>query len=633
MNKKETSSGVQKAEALADNGNNAKKSVKKSAPAKQVKHTTVKTEKKEPVKQVKKEKDVKKKKPVKSERAIKRQQRKELRAQKKLEAAKIRAEKKQKRLEKKLEAKQKRLDRIAAMKQARAERREKRKERRDMLKHESKEARRERIAEERKAKREARVAKKQAALEERKAKREHRLKVRAEKRAEKNDKRHAPGFGGWLAAVITLGVTTLALGTMTTYGWINMNGMQAEIASTHTESVYELNSIVDNLDANLSKARVANSQSEQVRLLSEIAIESEMAETVLERLPVETQFTQNATSFVNKMGDSAQGMLRQVSGGKKLSDSQIASLEYMYKANAQLKKTINELVSEAGTGDVLAAMRGKTDGLFYVSFGELENNPVEVPKEINDGPFAENVKKASSKNLKGLKEITASEAENLAKKYFKDYNVTEANCTGEATAEQLTVYNLSLKTNDGEMYAQISKQGGKVVEFNSYKDCSDKNFSVERCIDIAEDFLESLGYDDMKAVWTSENGTTCNLNFVYEDDDVIYYSDMVKVKVCEERGIVTGAEALSYVLNHTDRHIDDDDATLTKSEAKAKLHKGFDVKGARLAVIPVEGTEVLCYEFNGEYEGGEYYIYIDATTGNEVQVLTVIGTAQGRALM
>lgn len=633
MNKKETSSGVQKAEALADNGNNAKKSVKKSAPAKQVKHTTVKTEKKEPVKQVKKEKDVKKKKPVKSERAIKRQQRKELRAQKKLEAAKIRAEKKQKRLEKKLEAKQKRLDRIAAMKQARAERREKRKERRDMLKHESKEARRERIAEERKAKREARVAKKQAALEERKAKREHRLKVRAEKRAEKNDKRHAPGFGGWLAAVITLGVTTLALGTMTTYGWINMNGMQAEIASTHTESVYELNSIVDNLDANLSKARVANSQSEQVRLLSEIAIESEMAETVLERLPVETQFTQNATSFVNKMGDSAQGMLRQVSGGKKLSDSQIASLEYMYKANAQLKKTINELVSEAGTGDVLAAMRGKTDGLFYVSFGELENNPVEVPKEINDGPFAENVKKASSKNLKGLKEITASEAENLAKKYFKDYNVTEANCTGEATAEQLTVYNLSLKTNDGEMYAQISKQGGKVVEFNSYKDCSDKNFSVERCIDIAEDFLESLGYDDMKAVWTSENGTTCNLNFVYEDDDVIYYSDMVKVKVCEERGIVTGAEALSYVLNHTDRHIDDDDATLTKSEARAKLHKGFDVKGARLAVIPVEGTEVLCYEFNGEYEGSEYYIYIDATTGNEVQVLTVIGTAQGRALM
>ena len=64
MNKKESSSGVQKAEALADNGSTTKKSVKKSAPAKQVKHTTAKTEKKQPVKQVKKDKNAKKKKPV-----------------------------------------------------------------------------------------------------------------------------------------------------------------------------------------------------------------------------------------------------------------------------------------------------------------------------------------------------------------------------------------------------------------------------------------------------------------------------------------------------------------------------------------------------------------------------------------
>ena len=106
---------------------------------------------------------------------------------------------------------------------------------------------------------------------------------------------------------------------------------------------------------------------------------------------------------------------------------------------------------------------------------------------------------------------------------------------------------------------------------------------------------------------------------------------MVKVKVCEERGIVTGAEALSYVMNHVER--DAGEAKISKSEAKAKLHEGFEVKGARLAVIPVEGKEVLCYEFNGKFEGSEYYIYIDAKTGNEVEVFTVIGTAQGRALM
>ncbi len=636
MNKKEISSGAQKAEALADNGkkpaakkNTAVKSTakaKKTAPVKQTKGNAKNGNKVMSIK-----KSAKKKGKNVHKMSEKRRKRLEAREQKKLEAAKIRAEKKQKRLEKRLDAKQKRLDRIAAMKEKRAEAREKRRERRDMLKHETKEARIERKRQARVAKTEARVAKREAAMADRRAKREHRLKVRAEKRAEKNEKRHAPGFGGWLAAVISLGVVTLALGSMLTYGWINMDGMTADMATIHTESMYELNSIVDNLDTNLAKARVANTRNEQVKLLSNVAIESEMAETLLERLPVDTQFTQNVTSFVNKMGDSAQSMLYSVASGKKLTDSQIATIEHMYKTNLQLKQSINELTANCTGKEMLKAMRGKKDNLMLVSFGEMENNVVETPKEIHDGPFAENIKKVSAKNLAGLEEITCAQAEKLAAKYFESYNISDVKCTGEVTAESLTCYNVTMQTKDGEMSAQLSKQGGKVVEFNSYKDCNDKNFSVERCVDIAQDFLKALGFKNMKAVWTSENGTTCNLNFAYEQNGVVIYPDMVKVKVCEERGIVTGMEGLAYVLNHTQRELGS--AKISKSDAKAVLNGGFEAEGSRLCLIPVDGGEVLCYEFYGAYGGNDYYIYVDAATGNEVEVFTVIGTAQGKALM
>lgn len=636
MNKKEISSGAQKAEALADNGkkpaakkNTAVKSTakaKKAAPVRQTKSNAKKDSKVMSIK-----KAAKKKGKHVHKMSEKRRKRLEAREQKKLEAAKIRAEKKQKRLEKRLDAKQKRLDRIAAMKEKRAEAREKRRERRDMLKHETKEARIERKRQARVAKTEARVAKREAAMADRRAKREHRLKVRAEKRAEKNEKRHAPGFGGWLAAVISLGVVTLALGSMLTYGWINMDGMTADMATIHTESMYELNSIVDNLDTNLAKARVANTRNEQVKLLSNVAIESEMAETLLERMPVDTQFTQNVTSFVNKMGDSAQSMLYSVASGKKLTDSQIATIEHMYKTNLQLKQSINELTANCTGKEMLKAMRGKKDNLMITSFGEIENNVVETPKEIHDGPFAENIKKVSAKNLAGLEEITCAQAEKLAAKYFESYKVSDIKCTGEVTAESLTCYNVTMQTKDGEMSAQLSKQGGKVVEFNSYKDCNDKNFSVERCVDIAQDFLKALGFKNMKAVWTSENGTTCNLNFAYEQNGVVIYPDMVKVKVCEERGIVTGMEGLAYVLNHTQRELGS--AKISKSEAKAVLNGGFETEGSRLCLIPVDGGEVLCYEFYGTYGGNDYYIYVDAATGNEVEVFTVIGTAQGKALM
>lgn len=646
MSKKEISSGAQKAEALADNGR--KPAVKKNTAVKTTKtaeKSTAKTKKSAPVKQNKTEtkksenkaKNVKKADKKKNKHRVKqmsekRRQKKEAREQKKLEAAKIRAEKKQKRLEKKLDAKQKRLDRIAAMKEKRAEAREKRRERRDLLKHETKEARIERKRSERNAVIEARVAKREAAMAEKRAKREHRLKVRAEKRAEKSEKRHAPGFGGWLAAVISLGVVTLALGAMLTYGWINMDGMTADMADIHTESLYELNSIVDNLDTNLAKARVANTAGEQVRLLSDVAIESEMAETILVRLPVDSQLTQNMTSFMNKMGDSAQSMLYSVAGGNKLTESQIATIEHMYRTNLELKQTINELTANCNGKEMIKALRGNSNNIMFETFGEIENNVVETPKEIHDGPFAENVKKVSAKNLDGLEDISSSKAEELAKKYFESYDVTDVKCTGEVTAENINCYNLTMQTKDGEMSAQLSKKGGKVVEFNSFKDCSDHNFSVERCIDIAEDFLKDLGFENMKAVWTSENGTTCNLNFAYEQDGVVIYPDMVKVKVCEERGIVTGMEGLAYVLNHTaERTVGT--AKISKSEAKAVLNGGFEIETSRLCLIPVDGGEVLCYEFYGKFDNSDYYIYVDAATGNEVEVFTVIGTAQGRALM
>ncbi len=620
---KKVSSGAEKAEELTRKKSTVKTTKKSAAGNGKKKTESKKPETKKAVKKTAK----------KPEKKLTEKQlaKKKMREEKKLAAAKIKAEKKQKRLEKKLEAKQKRLERVAAIKEKMAERKEKRRERRDMLKHESKEARQKRIASEKKAKIEARNAKRKAAAAERQARREHRLKVRAEKRADRKERQHAPGFGGWLAAVIALGVTTLALGTMMTFGWMSMNGMEAEMATIHTQSVYELNSIVDNLDAGLSKARVSNSSAEQIKLLNEIAIDSEMAEVILERLPVDTQLTQNMTSFVNKMGDSAQSMLNTLARGGKLSKSQIATLAYMYETNQQMKSVINELTASANPKEIMNAWKGKEGNFMAQSFTTLENNTIETPKEINDGPFAENIKKSGAKAIENLEEISCAKAEELAGKYFASYNPTGVRCTGETVASQLECFNVEINTNDGVMFAQLTKKGGRVVMFDSYKECSQNNFSVERCIDIAEDFLSDLGIDDMKAVWTSENGTTCNLNFVYENDGVVFYPDMIKVKVCEERGIVTGIEGLAYCLNHTERTAGE--ATVSKSDAKAKLNSNFEVEGSRLTVLPVAGDEILAYEFFGTYGENDYYIYIDAKTGEEVQVLTVIGTAQGRALL
>ncbi len=635
--KKNISSGAEKAEKLTRKNSPAvendtetkKKTATKSAKSKKT-QTENKTNKKN-AKSAKKDKRIK----AHGKKSAKKMSEKKLaRAkaieEKKLERAKLKAERQQKRLEKKLENQQKKAERKAQIKARKAELKEKRRERKDLLKSETKEAKHERIAEERKAKREAAAAKREAALAEKKAKREHRLKVRAQKQAEKNDKRHAPGFGGWLAAVISLGVTTLALGTVLTFGWFTMNDMQADMAGVHVQSLYELNSVFDNLDADLSRATASSSSKDRVRVLSDIAIESQTAETILERLPFDIEMTEQMASFINKMSDSAKSMLYTVANGGELTASQIKSLEYMYETNGKIKAELNELIANVDGKDLLSAMRGK-GSIVGDGFTTIQNNTFEVPKGIQDGPFADSVKKSNPKALNGQKEITAPDAEQLAKQYFADYNVSDARCTGEAAAEALTLYNVMLTTDDGEMMVQLSKLGGKVVSFDSFKDCTKTNFSVDRCIAIAEDFLASIGYDGLKAVWTSENGTTCNLNFVPVENGAVLYPDLVKVKVCEERGIVTGVEALSYVLNHGERNIGG--ASISKSQAQSNINGNMQISSSRLALIPFDGEEVLCYEFFGSLGNNEYYVYVDAATGEEIEVLTIVGTAQGKSLM
>ena len=541
--------------------------------------------------------------------------------ERKLEAARLRAEREQKRMEKKLEHKQKSEERAAAMKDRQQERREKRLERREQLKNKSAQQRAEDKKQAGLARAEAAKAKCEARLNAKIAKREHDLKVKAEKRKQKKDR--APGFGGWLAAVIALGVSTLALGTMLTFGWINMNGMQADMVSDASHSLYELNAIVDNLDANLAKARIAASSGDRARVLADIAIESEMAESAIERLPVSGDMTRSMTSFINRMGESAQGMLYTISDGGELTSSQKATIEYMYECNAKIKEFLNSITGDFSEKDMLEALKGK--GMIFDGFEGYVDPATEVPKEIYDGPFAENAHSSSAKGLEGAEEITPEKAQELCNEWFKDYGIEESDCTGEAAAEMLTVYNVRMTTKDGDEYfAQVSKQGGRLVMFDSYKACTDNNFSVENCKDIAENFLSAAGYENMVCVWESEDGTTCNLNYVFEEGGAAVYPDMVKIKVCEERGMVTGIEALPYVLNHTQRSIPS--PALTKAQAEAKLGGMLEVESSRLAIIPKEGGEVLAYEFCGTYGGRTYYVYLDADTGREVDVFTVVGS-------
>ncbi len=528
--------------------------------------------------------------------------------------------------EKRLEVKERiAAKRAEAMERAK-ERKAAREARRDMLRNETaiqRIARKEREHDEKMALRRQNAELKHELALKRKEERMERHRMEQSERQHKREHRSrrresSRGVGGWLAAVITLGTASLAMLAVITVGALNLGNLNAGMGATYRSNLYEITELSENLDLNLNKLRVASGENEQRRLLTEILVDSELMEGALERLPMDMMATNNVTSFVNDTASYARQNLTNLARGNAISEEKV---EEMYQTNKVILTELQALRDGMDEKDFEKMVNGAKKGVMQEGFDKI-NAFMDKAKNL---PAAKVVK-----GLSGLEEITPQVAQEMITKYFENYSLKSVEYKGDAVTGDIKCYNFTLKdTRDRETYAQVSKNGGKLVMFDSYEKCMANNFSADKCVEIAKEFLSNHGFENMQAVWLQENGATAILTFAPTQDGVVCYTDRVMVKVCETKGVVVGLEAMRYYQNHGER---------TFQTPKISQQQGIEAIGklqptmARLALIPYEGGEALTYEFNGEYEGGEYFAYIDAMTGEELEMITVINTKQGRTL-
>ena len=493
-----------------------------------------------------------------------------------------------------------------------------------------KRAKKEARAEAKLEKKSERAAREAAEEEERLHRRAARAERKAEQREQRGDKR-APGFGGWLAAVVSLSVAVLALGAIVTVGYFDLMNTRTELSGGYQSSVYEFSELVENLDANLAKARIADGNYEIQKLLTDVLVQSELAEKCIESFPVEGQETENLTAFFNRTGDYSKSLLHKLAHGGSLTAEEREVIEYMYSTTEKIRAAMPELIESARLGSIEELF--SEEGDFLKNFGTLREPTVEAPKSIEDGPFSQGAKKRESKMLASEKALSEAQATERAKELFEGYKPANMRLAGKTESKSFAMYNFEFEDGKGKNYfAQITERGGHLALLDSFEACRNHNYDADACIRIAEKFLKKCGYDGLKPVWSSEAGTECTINFAYEQSGTIVYPDMIKVKVCEEKGAVTGLEAHSYLANHTERNIGS--ATVSASRVKANAEARMDeVQGVRKALIEVDGNEILTYEIAGEFGGRTYYAYIDAKTGDTAEIFVVTGTDRGKAIM
>ena len=468
----------------------------------------------------------------------------------------------------------------------------------------------------------AREAEEKALFERYEKKREERAHAKAERNRSKshNHRNGKKGNGGWIAAVVALGAITLGLATTVTVGAIDMKKTKEGVAAGYRSATYELVGIMENVDSDLDRVRISNTPAQQSRILTDLLVQARLAELDLEKLPIDSESNRNVTTVIHRVAAACEGMLGKLRNGETLSEKNKALLVKLYHVNHEVRTELEGLTEKMTDKDVADYVKdGK--GMVKDVLDKLEKTTLEE----NRPAFMDEMKGAgTNQNEESEKKpaVDPSKAEALCEVYFADYDIGAFQCVGETVSRGMRAYNVQGYDKKGMLlFAEVSSENGALVRFDYHETCNEKNFDTDQAKMIGESFLENLGYDDMEIVRVRENGTEIDFTFAYEDDDIVYYPDSVKLKVCLSRGVVTALDTSEYLRHHKDR--EDPVIRLTMSAAKDKLHKGLTIETARLAVVKTARGERPAYEFLCSYEGERYFVYLDAQTGAELSIVNI----------
>lgn len=472
-----------------------------------------------------------------------------------------------------------------------------------------------------KARRQAEVKeKRKAAREEKQTAKKARAnkKKSSKKRQSRHEHRRAKGFGGWLAAVISLGVITLGLGSLVAVGAMDMMKDKRSAMFSCRGTIYELAGIMDEVDGDLDRARIASTPQSQSRILTDLLVQARLAESSLEKLPIEQNASGNLTAFINRIATMAEGMLAKLRAGERLDSRDEQIIESVYEINHAVRLSLDEMIAKMTDDDAFAFMK------------EMENSEIgKALRSIEERtmPDFSNLKNhRNSMDKKGKKEekteVMRERAEELCRVYFKGYDIATTEYLGETLSKKVQAYNFKLMdTNGRELFVQIDKRNGALVEFDFYENCQENNYDVDACETTAKAFLNAVGYDGMDCVYAKQSGACVDFVFVFEKDGVTYYPDEIKVKVCMQKGVVIGLDANKFLRNHHTR--DAFHANVSLEKAEKSLHEGVEVLSKRRVVVATKRNECFAYEFYLGFNGQEYLVYVDAKSGEEINVVNV----------
>lgn len=408
-------------------------------------------------------------------------------------------------------------------------------------------------------------------------------------------------------------------------------------------SFFELVDYVQNVETYLAKALISTTPEHGAETLTNVWREASIAQSCLSQLPIDSHELENTSRFLNQVSDYSYSLSRKNIAGQSLSEEDLKNIKELHTYSLELENTLNQLSTDLNNGRIkwgelknegTKAFATQVSTITKDSFSNLEENFHEYAGLIYDGAFSEHITSAEKKGLTG-EDVDEEKAKEIVKKFYGEDKIESINSNGFSENAEIPSFDFSvkMKDNDNSATISVSKKGGHIIFANYNKTVNAETISQEKADEIAKNFLNAHGYTDMKETYYLKQNGIVTINYAYtqnnsNNEQVIIYPDLIKVKVALDDGSVLGIETSGYLNSHTTRNFASN--IITKEKAKEVLNKELQIESENLAIIPTKwNTEVYCWEFKGKVEDNEFLVYINAETGKEEDILIIVNTPDG----
>lgn len=407
------------------------------------------------------------------------------------------------------------------------------------------------------------------------------------------------------------------------------NAILINAENNYQRAFHELTYQVDLLHDKIGSTLAMNSRSSLSPALADVWRITSEAHSDVGQLPLALLPFNKTEEFLSQIGDFSYRTAVRDLDKDPLTDEEYQSLQNLYKQAADIQDELRQVQHMVLKNDLrwmdvetaLASGNEAADNTIIDGFQTVEKT-VEGYDETDLGPAFVNMQK-KDENFKYLegKEITKEEAVKEARKYAGLPKDSKVRVTESGEGSKYGFYSVTIEAPNSQIEANmdITKKGGYPIWFIMARDVKEQNISLNDASNIAIEFLNENGFEDLDLFESAQYDQTGVFTFVSKQDDVRIYPDSIKMKVALDDGKILGFAAEDYLKSHHQREIPE--AQLSLEEARAKLNPQVEIMEDRMAVILNDlNQEVLCYEFMATLGNDTYRIFINSEDGREEKV-------------